>query len=109
MKRKTQVFATLALSAVAAGVVSGKGLNGSPQVPELRGGAPGFTIDWYSIAGGGGTSIAGDLALTGAIGQTDAATSSGGAFTVSGGLFSRLFQQAIFSSGFETGDLSEWN
>ncbi len=109
MKRKTQVIVALVLSAVAVRLLPGKRLRGTPHGPEPKGGASAFAIDWYSIDGGGGTSTAGEFALTGIIGQTDAATSSGGAFSVSGGLFSHLVQQAIFSSGFETGDLSEWN
>ena len=46
-----------------------------------------YTIDWYKIAGGGGTSAEQNYSLTGAIGQPDAATLTGGSYTLEGGFF----------------------
>lgn len=47
-----------------------------------------YTIDWYSIDGGGGTSSGGNYTVTGTIGQPDAGTSSGGSYTLTGGFMS---------------------
>jgi len=47
-----------------------------------------YTIDWFTIDGGGGLSSGGAYTLNGTIGQPDAATSSGGTYTVHGGFWS---------------------
>jgi len=47
-----------------------------------------FSIDWYSIDGGGGTSSGGSYTLTGTIGQPDAGKSSGGSYELTGGFMS---------------------
>ncbi len=47
-----------------------------------------YSIDWYSIDGGGGTSSGGNYTLTGTIGQPDAGTLSGGNYTLTGGFMS---------------------
>lgn len=47
-----------------------------------------YSIDWYSIDGGGGTSSGGNFTLTGTIGQPDAGTLSGGNYTLNGGFMS---------------------
>jgi hypothetical protein len=49
--------------------------------------AQNFSIDWYKIAGGGGTSAEQTYSLTGAIGQPDAGTLTGASFTLEGGFF----------------------
>lgn len=50
-----------------------------------------YSIDWYKIAGGGGTSTNGQYSLSGTIGQPDAgATMTGGTFTVTGGFWSLI-------------------
>lgn len=47
-----------------------------------------FSIDWFKIAGGGGTSTNGAYALTGTIGQSDAGpTMAGGGFSIVGGFW----------------------
>jgi hypothetical protein len=51
-------------------------------------GAQTYTIDWYSVDGGGGTSSGGNYTVTGTIGQPDAGTSSGGNYTLTGGFMS---------------------
>lgn len=55
------------------------------MVPASSGGS--HTLDWSTIDGGGGTSSSGSLALSGTIGQPDAASASGGVYTVSGGFW----------------------
>src|ERR1035437_2433853 len=55
--------------------------------------APGFTqsysIDWYKIAGGGGTSTGGTYQVSGTIGQHDASGAmTGGSYSVTGGFWS---------------------
>ena len=46
-----------------------------------------YRIDWFKIAGGGGTSAGGAYSVSGTIGQPDAGTMSGGAFTLTGGFW----------------------
>jgi len=47
-----------------------------------------YSIDWYKIAGGGGTSTNGQYAVTGTIGQPDASgTMSGGNYALTGGFW----------------------
>jgi hypothetical protein len=50
-----------------------------------------YSIDWYKIAGGGGTSTGGIYQVSGTIGQPDAgAAMSGGQFSVTGGFWSLI-------------------
>jgi hypothetical protein len=50
-----------------------------------------YAIDWYKIAGGGGTSTGGVYSVSGTIGQHDAGLAmSGGNYTVTGGFWSLL-------------------
>ncbi len=46
-----------------------------------------FSIDWFSLDGGGGTSTGGVYSITGTIGQPDVGTMSGGNFTLVGGFW----------------------
>jgi len=51
--------------------------------------AQSYSIDWYKIAGGGGTSTGGVYSVSGTIGQADAsAPLTGGNFSVTGGFWS---------------------
>jgi hypothetical protein len=48
-----------------------------------------YSIDWYKIAGGGGTSTGGTYQVNGTIGQPDAGGAmSGGNYSVTGGFWS---------------------
>jgi hypothetical protein len=48
-----------------------------------------YSIDWYKIAGGGGTSSGGTYSVNGTIGQPEASGAmSGGNFSVTGGFWS---------------------
>lgn len=49
--------------------------------------AQNFSIDWFTIDGGGGTSTGGVYSVTGTIGQPDAGHMSGGNFTLDGGFW----------------------
>jgi hypothetical protein len=51
--------------------------------------AQNYAIDWFKIAGGGGTSAGGRFVVTGTVGQTDAGTQpmSGGRYMVNGGFW----------------------
>ncbi len=49
--------------------------------------AQSYSIDWYTIDGGGGTSTGGVYSVTGTIGQPDAGTMSGGNYTLQGGFW----------------------
>ena len=46
-----------------------------------------YSIDWFTLDGGGGTSSGGNFTLTGTIGQPDAGTLSGGDYTLEGGFW----------------------
>jgi hypothetical protein len=51
--------------------------------------AQSYSIDWFTIDGGGGTSTGGVYSVSGTIGQPDAgATLSGGNYSVDGGFWS---------------------
>jgi hypothetical protein len=52
------------------------------------GSAQQYSIDWYKIAGGGGTSTGGPYAVTGTIGQHDAGgPMTGGNYSLTGGFW----------------------
>ena len=46
-----------------------------------------YAIDWWTVAGGGGTSTGGVFTATSSIGQPAAGQASGGQFTVAGGFW----------------------
>ncbi len=51
--------------------------------------AQNYSIDWYKIAGGGGTSSGGNYSLSGTIGQPDASGAmTGGQYSLTGGFWS---------------------
>ena len=50
--------------------------------------AQNYAINWFKIAGGGGTSTNGGFTLHGTIGQPDAGKLTGGAYTLNGGFWS---------------------
>jgi len=49
--------------------------------------AQNYSIDWFTIDGGGGTSTGGVYSLSGTIGQPDAGTLSGGSYSLIGGFW----------------------
>ena len=49
-----------------------------------------YSIDWFTIDGGGGTSTGGVYSVSGTIGQPDAGHMSGGNFTLDGGFWGIL-------------------
>jgi hypothetical protein len=48
---------------------------------------PQYSVDWFSINGGGGMSTGGPYVITGTIGQPDAGIMTGGAYSVVGGFW----------------------
>ena len=59
-------------------------------IPTL-GFAQSYSIDWYKISGGGGTSTGGTYQVSGTIGQHDASGAmSGGNYSVTGGFWSLI-------------------
>ena len=53
--------------------------------------AQNYSVDWFTIDGGGGTSTGGTLAVSGTVGQPDAgATLSGGTYSLDGGFWSLI-------------------
>ncbi len=49
-----------------------------------------FSLDWFTIDGGGGTSTGGVYSVSGTIGQPDAGKMSGGNFTLEGGFWAAI-------------------
>jgi hypothetical protein len=49
--------------------------------------AQSYSIDWFTIDGGGGTSTGGVYSVSGTIGQPDAGHMSGGNYTIDGGFW----------------------
>jgi hypothetical protein len=78
-----------------------------PAAASAKGGS--YSLDQYTIASGGGTSVAGAFSISGTIGQPDAdplQPSSGGAFELSGGFWPGVaaagaFPDTVFADGFE--------
>ncbi len=70
--------------------------------------AQNYSIDWFTVDGGGGTSTGGVYSVSGTIGQPDAGKSSGSSYSIDGGFWSivavqtpnapRLFVQRIGGS-----------
>ena len=53
--------------------------------------AQSYSIDWYKVAGGGGTSTGGTYTVSGTIGQPDASGAmTGGNYSVTGGFWSLI-------------------
>ena len=76
---KTIIIRTIAALCILASAAS---------LPAL---AQSYSIGWYKIAGGGGTSTNGQYSVSGTIGQPDASgTMSGGNFSVTGGFWSLI-------------------
>lgn len=53
----------------------------------LRASGQTYSIDWFTIDGGGGTSTGGVYTVSGTIGQPDAGHMAGGTFTLDGGFW----------------------
>src|SRR5436305_930050 len=49
--------------------------------------AQNYSIDWYTVDGGGGTSTGGVYSVSGTIGQPDAGHMSGGVYSIDGGFW----------------------
>ncbi len=60
-------------------------LAGLPFVPRAL--AQPFTVDWFTVASGSGTSTGSVYAISGTAGQYDAGRLAGGAYTVDGGFW----------------------
>src|SRR5487761_1983986 len=57
----------------------------------LSASAQSYSIDWYKIAGGGGTSTGGTYQVTGTIGQPDASGAmTGGNYSLTGGFWALI-------------------
>ena len=58
----------------------------------VYGWAQNYSINWYKVAGGGGTSTGGVYSVSGTIGQQDATTQTltGGPYSLTGGYWAML-------------------
>jgi hypothetical protein len=59
--------------------------------------AQSYSVDWFSVDGGGGTSSGGQFTVIGTVGQCDEVQMSGGQFTVDGSVWASL--AAVQTSG----------
>src|SRR5579884_2543887 len=75
MRRSTGIFS------LAAALLLGLAMESHAQT---------YNINWYKIAGGGGTSTNGSYSLSGTIGQPDAGTMAGGAYSLTGGFWGMI-------------------
>ena len=46
-----------------------------------------YSLDWFTVDGGGGTSTGGSYSLSGTIGQPDAGARTGGIYALAGGFW----------------------
>ena len=70
--------------------------------------AQSYSVDWYKVAGGGGTSTGGVYAVSGTIGQPDASGAmSGGNYSVTGGYWALV--QVVQTPGAPTLFISRSN
>ena len=61
------------------------------SVFSFRGSAQSYSIDWYKVAGGGGTSTGGTYSVSGTIGQHDAGgPMTGGNYSLTGGFWALI-------------------
>ncbi len=62
-----------------------------PSAFILRAQGQSYSIDWYKVAGGGGTSTGGVYSVSGTIGQPDASLAmSGGSYSLTGGFWALI-------------------
>ncbi len=80
----------------------------TPSATVVEATAATFSLDWWSVDGGGGTATGGSFTLTGTVGQPDAATMSGHGTVADGGLWSSV-RVLSFADGFELGDTRRWS
>ena len=57
--------------------------------------ANGFSIPWWTVDGGGGTSQGGTYTLSGSIGQSDAGSLAGGNYALTGGFWGITLQTTM--------------
>ena len=73
--------------------------------------AQNFTIDWFTIDGGGGSCTGGAYAVSGTIGQPDAGKLSGESYTLEGGFWNSADagqMPALFITRSGTGAMISW-
>src|SRR5450756_586009 len=73
--------------------------------------AQSYSIDWFTIDGGGGTSTGGVYSVSGTIGQPDAGASSGGNYSLIGGFWGAVIPvqtpgaPTLFIQNLQNGDV----
>jgi hypothetical protein len=92
LRKKTILLVVCALVLVASlAVLAGRRIMAAPDSP-----AASFTIPWWTVDNGGGTSQGGTYRLSGTIGQPDAGSSSGGSYTLKSGFWSGAFEYVTY-------------
>lgn len=67
------------------------------RVPE----GTGYTMDWFTVDAGGGSSSGGGFSVEGTFGQPDAGDASGSGFALRGGFWPGELPDPLFRNGFE--------
>ena len=63
-------------------------------VTSALAGVPTFSLDWWTVDGGGGTSSSASYALSGGIGQPEAGVLTGGGYILGGGFWPGRVRQS---------------
>src|SRR5687767_4645245 len=72
--------------------------------------AQNFSVDWFTIDGGGGTSAAGGFSVSGTAAQPDAGSMSGGTYAVVGGFWAFAAETlSLAASNSPAGVVVYWN
>jgi hypothetical protein len=83
MSRKMMVFLTACILFLGVVSVNLDGIQAAPDRPE-----DGFSLPWWTVDSGGGSSQGGAYSLSGTTGQADAGLLSGGGYILEGGFWS---------------------
>jgi hypothetical protein len=83
MSRKMTIFLTACILCLGIVSVNLVRIQAAPDSPSA-----GFSLPWWTVDSGGGTSQGDSYSLSGSIGQADAGSLAGGAYTLTGGFWS---------------------
>ena len=93
MSRRKAIFLATCLLIITATSVTLSGME-TPAAPDSP--AAAFSIPWWKVANGGGTSQGGVYVLSGTLGQPDAGELSAGPYALTGGFWSGVFRYVTY-------------
>ena len=94
MSRKKSILLAVCVLCLAVGstTIAGAVILAAPDSPTA-----GYSIPWWTVDNGGGTSQGGAYILRGTSGQPDAGTLSGGSYVLKGGFWSGTFDYVTYT------------